>query len=112
MKEKPTLRRSLALIFEGAGIALPCFPSPAEARQWSAGRRQEVCETSFGGALRSAPPEAGEASAPVGVGAAPPGAPSTDSGLPGIGRNQRHRDRAPLLALRRTPHESVPWRAD
>src|SRR4051794_27030498 len=41
--------------------------------------RQRVCETLFGGALRSAPPEAGEASAPVGVGAAPPGAPPQTS---------------------------------
>src|SRR5437763_1563643 len=78
-------QRSAGPVFMDAGASFPFFLSPSlslprkrgreREGQWSAGRRQEVCETSFGRALRSAPPEAGEASAPVGLGAAPPGAP-------------------------------------
>src|SRR5215204_3856747 len=66
------------LLFGGRGVRPFPFSVPPR-REWSAGRRQEVCETSFGGALRSAPPgRLARPPAPVGVGAAPPGAPRSE----------------------------------
>src|SRR5215204_7194229 len=85
------------LLFGGRGVRPFPFSVPPR-REWSAGRRQEVCETSFGGALRSAPPgRLARPPAPVGVGAAPPGAPP---GLAGAYVACR-----PRLSDQAAPHE-------
>jgi hypothetical protein len=44
---QPTLRCPVSVFFGPRGGPSPCFPFPLKRGEWSAGRRQEVCQTSL-----------------------------------------------------------------